>query len=182
MLTTSSASRMDAFAAEEGPFQLIVRHVEPRDRALIMQGFAELGEDSRYRRFFTPKADLSADELNVLTQSDGDHTWVLGLVARAADGRERPLGVARYVRLRDEPDVAEAAVTIVDAMQGQGFGKLLLRALSAAAYERGVRRFRGQVLSDNVGAQKLLRSLDPDVHLIAREPGSEQYEVRLPSP
>lgn len=182
MLPTSSASRTDLLAAPGGPFQLIVRPVQRGDRALLVQGFAELGEDSRYRRFFTPKADLSAEDLKGLTESDGEHALVLGLVARDAEGRERPVGVARYVRLQDEPDVAEAAVTIVDAMQRKGLGKLLLRALSTAAYEHGVRRFRGQVLSDNFGAQKLLRSLDPNLHLIARDPGSEQYEVVLPRP
>jgi GNAT superfamily N-acetyltransferase len=84
------------------------------------------------------------------------------------------------VRLRAEPEVAEAAVTVVDALQGQGLGKLLLRRLSEAARERGIRRFRGQVLTENTAARKLLQSIDPHARLIAHEPGSEEYEVLLP--
>jgi len=64
--------------------------------------------------------------------------------------------VARFVRLVDEPEVAEAAVTVVDSAQGKGLGRALLEVLAGAAKERDVRAFRGEVLRTNVAMRGLL--------------------------
>ena len=53
-------------------------------------------------------------------------------------------------------DVAEAAVTVVDAYQGRGVGTLLLRQLSQSAYDNGIRSFRGYVLQNNTPMLSLL--------------------------
>ena len=68
--------------------------------------------------------------------ADVDHNghgcWV------AAVGGE-PVGLGRYVRLPDDPGVAEVALDVVDEMQGRGLGKLLLAAVIAAAADAGIR-------------------------------------------
>ena len=160
----------------------IVRPVRRADLALVLRGFRQLGPDSRYQRFFTPKARLTREELRALSDGDGEHAFALGLVRRDAQGREHPAGLARYVRLAAPDNRAEAAVTIVDAMQGRGLGKLLFRMLSDAARRHGITHFRAQVLSENVAIHKLLRSIDPHARVVSSDPGSEEYELVLPEP
>jgi len=70
------------------------------------------------------------------------------------------VGIARFIRLKDDPAVAEAAVTVVDHMQRRGLGKLLVSALAQAARERGITRFRAEVLRTNEAMLALLRELD----------------------
>lgn len=79
----------------------------------------------------------------------------LANVALAAiDPSDGIVGVGRFVRLsRCE---AEPAIAIADGYQGQGIGIALLRALTDCAQRRGVTRYRGLVLADNLAALRLL--------------------------
>jgi hypothetical protein len=64
-------------------------------------------------------------------------------------------------------------------VQGQGLGSLLLRRLAAAARERGIRSFRGDVLACNEAMRRLLAG-----HVAATvEPHDDllQVLVELPS-
>lgn len=162
--------------------ELVIRPIRPTDRVLLAEGFRELGEDSRYQRFFTPKQTLREDELTFLTELDGDEHHALGIVAWDDEGHERPVGVARYVRIAPHSEVAEAAITIVDHMQHKGLGKLLLRRLAAAGYQRGVRKFRAEVLGTNSAALRLIHALDPGARVVGIEDGAERIEVTLPPP
>lgn len=162
--------------------ELAVRPVGPGDRELLRDGFAQLGEDSRYQRFFTPKVALRDEELRYLTEIDGDDHLALALVTWDEEGHELPVGVARYVRIAPHSEIAEAAITIVDSMQHRGLGKLLLERLAAAAYRRGVRRFRAEILATNVGALRLIHTLDPSARPIMADGSTEQIELVLPPP
>jgi hypothetical protein len=42
-----------------------LRPIAPEDNALMAASFERLGEESRYRRFFTSKKELSAAELRL---------------------------------------------------------------------------------------------------------------------
>ena len=101
----------------------------------------------------SPKGPLSETELRYLTEVDfTDH------VAYVAVRPEAPgvlVGVARWVRLRDDPEVAEIAFVVADDLQRQGLGTILAETLAAAARERGVRRFVATMLPDNLGAHRL---------------------------
>lgn len=134
-----------------------LRVVRRGDRELLRRGFERLSSESRRLRFMGPKPALSHDELDLLTDLDGVDRFAIG--AQAVDpavGEPAGIGVARFVRRPEEPEVAEAAVTVVDAWQGRGLGSLLLRRLAAAARERGVRRFRGEILARNEAMRRLL--------------------------
>ncbi len=137
--------------------QAHLRLVRPEDKPLIEEGFAQLSKESRYMRFFAAKDHLTADELRYLTEIDGENHFALGAVAVDADRGEQGLGVARFVRLADEPDVAELAVTVIDAAQRKGLGRILCERLIAAAHERGVRRFRAEILASNAAMLALVR-------------------------
>jgi hypothetical protein len=86
--------------------ELVVRTVQPRDAMLLARGMSELSPEPRYQRFFTPKAALSDAELHALTQLDGDSQYAIGVPTWDEEGREIPIGVARYVRDRVQPDRA----------------------------------------------------------------------------
>ncbi len=83
------------------------------------------------------------------------------------------------MRIPEEPDVAEAAVTVIDDYQGRGVGTLLLEALGAVALENGIKRFRGHALEDNRAIREVL---EPMGATTAHEsPGMLRIEVDLPA-
>ena len=75
------------------------------------------------------------------------------------DKPDRVVGVARYVRLKEDPGSAEVAVTIADPMQRKGIGKSLGVLLADEARGRGVKRFTASILTDNPPALKLMAAL-----------------------
>jgi GNAT superfamily N-acetyltransferase len=159
-----------------------LRAIRPEDKAQLREGFERLGPRSRYTRFFTGKKALHDADLVYLTEVDGfDH---VALVAGEdlPDGQQRGLGVARFVRCADDREVAEPAIAIVDDAQGEGLGGLMLRCLTEAAVERGVRRFRCPVLAHNDAIQALLAEVGPHVVQHAGSDGVTLIEMTLPEP
>ena len=161
--------------------RVLLRVLRPEDRDLLRRGFDRLSDRSRQLRFMGPKARLSDAELDALTELDGEDRFAIGAVRLGSGSEEAEgLGVARFARLPDDPEVAEAAVTVVDTAQGQGLGSVLLRRLAAAARERGVRRFRGDILSYNTAMRRLLAS-HTDATVLESEGGVVRVAVELPS-
>jgi RimJ/RimL family protein N-acetyltransferase len=72
------------------------------------------------------------------------------------DSRDRIIGVARYVRLNEDPGAAEFAILVGDAYQGRGIGTALADELTDRAQAAGLERFTALVLHDNVAAQALI--------------------------
>jgi len=126
--------------------QVLVRPIRPDDKQALVEGLDRLSPESRYRRFLRPVTRLSERELKYLTEID--YTSHFAWVAVGPDDGDG-LGVARYVRDSKDPDVAEAAVAVVDDHQGKGLGTILVRLLVATALENGIKVFRGWVLGDN---------------------------------
>jgi len=154
-----------------------IRPILPEDRRELRRGYEQLSQESRRRRFLSPPGHLSKQMLDYLTGIDyRDH---LALVAFAIEDPGAPgIAVARYVRLADEPDTAEAAVTVVDAYQGRGVGTILMQALTVAAMENGLRRFSAYVLAANPVldmARAAQAEVTPD------EPGVVRVVVDLPA-
>lgn len=146
------------FEPRDGSAPVTIRPIHPEDRQELYDGFRKLSPASRYQRFFSELNELSTEQLDYLTQVDGvDHVALVAVCAAAGLELERGLGVARFVRLKEEPDVAEVAITVADDAQHKGIGSALLAALIAAARERGIHRFRMQVLAMNAGMIALLR-------------------------
>jgi GNAT superfamily N-acetyltransferase len=169
---------------------VVLRLVQPSDREELHRQFLRMSPDSRYRRFFSGIRELSPEMLDYLTIVDGrDHFAILAFKESLDLKEEAGVGIARFVRLPGEPDVAEAAVTVVDDYQGRGIGRLLLMKLVEAARERGIKKFRGEVLTSNEPMCKLLEAagatgketgegtLEFDVPLEAEAPGSPARRV-----
>ena len=96
----------DVFILPSGT-TLVLRAVERTDRDRIHELFHRLSEESRYRRFLTPKRELSERELAYL--SDIDH--VSHEAIAAVDQRDGSFaGVVRVVRRSDWPEAADMAI------------------------------------------------------------------------
>ena len=133
----------------------LVRPIRADDKEVLVAGLQQLSKESVYRRFLRPVTKLSERELKYLTEVD--YTNHFAWVAADADDQTRGYGVARYVRDSKDPEVAEAAVAIVDDQQGKGLGTILMRLLVATARENGISVFRGWVLGEN---REILRPLE----------------------
>jgi GNAT superfamily N-acetyltransferase len=134
--------------------QPCVRPLVPDDRESYLEAFATLSPTTRYLRFAGPKPRLSSSELRYLV--DVDHVDHEALVAYQCENG-RPVGVARFVRSVDDPRVAEAAITVLDAWQGRGIGPQLLDRLTERAVQLGVATLRAEVLRTNGRALRMLR-------------------------
>jgi RimJ/RimL family protein N-acetyltransferase len=133
-----------------------VRPVRPEDRDLFAAGFDRMSEESRYRRFLAYKKQLSERELDFFTHLDHSRHEAIGAIDEASG---EGVGVARMHRREDDPQVAEAAVTVVDDWQGRGLGGLLLKRLADRARELGVRRFQATLLTTNKAMLTLFERL-----------------------
>jgi GNAT superfamily N-acetyltransferase len=128
------------------------------DRADLLAGFARLSKRSRYLRFFSAMGDLPARIVDGLVATDPlDHVAIGARLVGANNCIEAPVvGVARYCRTAPGSDVAEPAVAVIDALHGQGLGRLLLTAIGRHARRNGIRRFRAHALADNERIRRIL--------------------------
>jgi RimJ/RimL family protein N-acetyltransferase len=154
---------------------VLIRPVRPADERLLADGFARLSDRSRRLRFLGPKEALSAAELRYFTHVDHRDHEALGALDHARGGG---VGIARYVRDRDDPHAAEIAITVIDDWQGRGLGTELLARLSERACQEGVRRFTAAVSADNAAMAGLLRNFG--ANMTGRESGTLEYGIELP--
>jgi len=158
--------------------RVTLRHIRPSDAEELNAGFHRLSPESRYRRFFSGINALSDDMLRYLTDVDGtDHVAIVAVGISPDLKHETGYGVARFVRRRDDAHVAEAAITVVDDMQHKGLGRILGLALSEAALERGITRFRGEALASNTPMRQLLAEVG--ARILDETPSSIVFEVAL---
>jgi GNAT superfamily N-acetyltransferase len=146
------------------------------DKPLFVAGFARLGEESRYRRFLAAKKRLSDDDLAFFTEVDHHGHEALGAVdPTTGEG----LAVARYLRDPARPDVAEAAIAVIDDWQKRGLGTVLLERLAIRAHDEGIRHFSASLLVENRAMLALFARVGT-VHMTGRSGGTEEVDVHLP--
>jgi RimJ/RimL family protein N-acetyltransferase len=157
---------------------VVLRHIRPSDAPELRAGFERLSPESRYRRFFGGLSMLSDAALRYLTEVDGrDHVAIVATTESPDLKNEIGVGIARFVRLADEPGVAEAAVTVVDDAQRKGLGRILAAALATAALERDVHTFRAEVLADNQPMRAMMHEIGAAERGVAT--GVITYDVAL---
>jgi GNAT superfamily N-acetyltransferase len=152
-----------------GGVHVLLRLVTAADRELLRTGFESWSQESRYARFFSMKTRLTNEELTYLTNVDQESHFALGAIRDVAPGTEAPkpvgLGIARFIRLPSDelggPVTAEAAIAVADEMHGQGLGRILFERLVKAGQERGIERFRCEVLCSNSSMKTLIDKIAP---------------------
>ncbi|MFM7063647.1 MAG: cyclic nucleotide-binding domain-containing protein, partial [Actinomycetes bacterium] len=123
-----------------------VRPLLRSDRGTLEDLIGRQSDETLRRRFFSPghPGPRVVDHLVEINYLD-HFAWGV-----TTDHGAVGVATARYVRLRDDPTVAELAFGIADEFQGLGLGTLLLGALAWAAAEAGIKHFTAEVLSDNL--------------------------------
>jgi RimJ/RimL family protein N-acetyltransferase len=136
--------------------RLRLRPLTRDDRDGLLSLFHRLSEESRWRRFMSPKPHLAPRELDYLT--DVDH--VTHEAYAAVDERDGSLvGVARYIRHGGSESCAELAVEVADEYQRRGIGTALCARVIARARDNGFTVLTATALWNNLAARRLLRRL-----------------------
>lgn len=174
-----AANETKASAGGYDPADVLIRPIRREDGPLLRDGFLRLSPRSRRLRFLGSKTDLSPAELRYFTDVDHErHEALVAVHRRSGTG----LAVARYIRDVSRPEVADFAVTVVDAWQGRGLGTELTQQLIGRARRSGVCRLTALVASENDYARQALAKLGVPVRVVERDGATVSYELTLAAP
>ncbi|HZE03949.1 MAG TPA: hypothetical protein VE127_01925, partial [Solirubrobacteraceae bacterium] len=95
--------KVDIHALSDGRI-ISIRPIRADDSERLALSHSRLSEESRYRRFMSTKPELTPADARYLVNIDGRDHYALVATVAEPDG-EAIIGVARYIRLHDRPDV-----------------------------------------------------------------------------
>lgn len=151
----------------------------PANREALREEYERLSAETRFDRFLAPVPTLTDTMLDHLVREvDGVDHVALVLLVITPDGTERPVGLARIIRYRNDPSVADVAVTVVDDWHGRGVATALLEVLMRNR-PRGVARIVTLVNASNRASLAMLRRLG-EVEVSKPESGVQVVTVTLP--
>ncbi len=134
-----------------------IRPMKPEDEPLVADFLAACSDETIYFRYFRRIRKWTHDMLIRFTQNDFDRE--IGIMAVGVPpGPEVMMGVSRLVTTPDRQE-AEFALIVADAWHGKGLGRKLMQRAIEVAREMGVKRLRGDVLSDNHPMLTLMEKL-----------------------
>ena len=129
----------------------------PEDRQRFLNGFERISARTNINRFHTFKKRFTEDELHYLLVIDNvDHLAIGAIDCQKPD---IGIGLARYVRLKQSPDTAEAAIIVIDEYQGKGLGRTLYTELMLLAKHNRIHYLHNLVGKDNKSMLALLNKL-----------------------
>jgi GNAT superfamily N-acetyltransferase len=167
-LTLPDGSRMRLRLADGG------------DRDGILAGFERLSTETRVQRWFYPKMRLTEAEIEALVSpADDDHGAIVAVQLDDGDAEAAPIGMARFVRSREDPAAGEIAITILDDWQGLGIGRVLLHRLLAMMSERRIPWADGRLQAEY---RRLRRLLEPYVPQGGFQREDDLLHFRFPVP
>ena len=143
-----------------------IRSIHPADSAMENKFVRNLSVETKHYRFLGGVKELSPAELKRLCGVDGVHSMAFVATVQRS-GHETEIGVSRYAECPSD-GVGEMAVTIADAWQDKGLGRLLVNRLITYAKDHGVKQLYSVELEDNIAMRKLAGELgmsvrrDPD--------------------
>ena len=160
--------------------RVVVTTLVADDRDDVAHGFDALSDRTRYLRFLTAKHHLSQRSLARLVDDvDGHDHVALALWWQRQSTSDVLLGDARFIRLVDDPECADVAVTVADVIQGQGAGTLLMRALVLRARDEGITRFSAVMDPSNEASHRMMLRVGPVLRDVVHD-GTREVEVRVP--
>jgi acetyltransferase len=153
--------------------QVAIRPIRPEDEPSIVEFHRHLSEQSvyfRYFRFMDYNQRVAHERLTKICFVDYDHEIALVAARPLPDGRgTEVLGVGRLIKSRDKKE-AEFAVLVVDHLQRQGLGTMLLSHVLDIARAEKLRIVVGSILTENLGMLKVSERLG---FKITGDPGDE---------
>ena len=121
----------------------VIRPLVPADRDALAAFHRAQSADSIYKRFFSPKPELTTRDLDHFTEID-----MVDRVALVVESRGEFVAWSSYERWPGRNE-AEAAFMVADDHQHEGIATLMLEHLAAIARSNGIERFTAEVLADN---------------------------------
>ncbi|HEY9600472.1 MAG TPA: GNAT family N-acetyltransferase [Allocoleopsis sp.] len=137
--------------------KVLLRNLQPTDLALHQQFLFACSSESLYQRFFKAVNQKKLTERKVSQWTDYDRLRELAIAAIQHPNHDKELGVVRLICI--EPGVAEFALLVADAWQGQGLGRKLTEKAIAICQANGIRCLRATVLNTNQTMLHLARRL-----------------------
>jgi RimJ/RimL family protein N-acetyltransferase len=129
--------------------EIMVRAIRPEDRASLIEAFQGLDREAVYRRFFSPKKELTEGELKQLTDVDFANVIALVTTTQTSEGETLIAGGRYAVDDPKNPRSAELAFLTGEAYRGRGIASILLKHLTRLAKDAGLKRFEAEVLAQN---------------------------------
>ena len=126
--------------------KITIRPIRPEDDDIVRAFLRGVSRESRWNRLLSARR-LTPQEIRHLTRIDYEHEMAF-IAVTSVDGKEREIGVARYV-VDDDMAGAEFALLITDVWQRRGVGTLLMKTLLRHARSAGLARLHGITHSDN---------------------------------
>ncbi len=137
-----------------------IRPILPQDAANLVDIFAHMSSESRYRRFLQSVDHVGPTRVWQEAERIANTPPEVGRGVIAFDmtaAEEVPVGVARYVVV--EPGVAELAVSVRDDYQSDGIGTALLQMLTETAVSAGILKLIGTIQNENEAIWRVLNHL-----------------------
>ncbi len=142
--------------------ELQVRHMRQTDAELLERMFYRLSSETLWRRFFMPLDNIDLDRLRgetVRLATIHPDREVALLATAQEDGREEIIAVARYGRVGNDSECAEASIIVRDDYQNAGLGIQLFDLLVQVGLARGVHHVILLTHADNTGLIGLIHHL-----------------------
>lgn len=156
-------SHLFHFQLNDGTFA-VARPIFPADGPSLQRGLERLSETSNAYRFLHYRGRFTEADLRYLTGCDFvDHIAAI-LAILDQEGQETDqVGVARCIRSKTDPELAEVAIVLVDEWQQLGGGRALIRYLAQLAWQAGIRRWQAFFFPDNLAIAPLLATVGTEV-------------------
>jgi len=154
-----------------------IRPMRPEDLEIETEFVESWSPETRYNRLFSAGSYTSPERLKQITRIDYARDMALIATVMLED-REVQIGVARYVRRKDDK-TCEFALSVADAWQHRGIGRALMLNLMDAAAAAGIETMLGDILSSNAPMLHFMRSLGFDVETSPEGPEIRRVSKRL---
>jgi GNAT superfamily N-acetyltransferase len=137
---------------------ICIREVNKDDEQRLKDGIARLSPQSRYLRFFSGMREAPPQVIKALITVDGHDHIAWGALHGDLPGSPA-LGVVHAFRDKDDPEMAEFSVAVIDEYHGRGLARLLSAVLLLDCQREGLEHLAVNILPENVPAITLARSL-----------------------
>jgi GNAT superfamily N-acetyltransferase len=159
MTTIERSARTDVFAGVVGPALLATgRAVDivdatPADFEPVRAFYEQLGDASRYFRFFGTRKTIDDSELRaVVAHEIPSHVTMLAWM------EDRLIGIGEFI-IGIDPTEAELAFSVADDHHHEGVATLLLERLAVVARRCGLERFTARTMFRNQDMRLVFRTV-----------------------
>ena len=118
-------------------------------KSQIANAVQKMSKKSRFQRFGSIGDSLPENLMNNLTDLNGKEKVAL-CASVIENGKERGIGLSRYIKLDKNDNSAEFAITVIDEFQNQGIGFELMKNLLNTASNNNIKIFKAYVQSENI--------------------------------